>query len=75
MSERVEIITIWLTPPWTVDDCPMCEHERVLDHVVGWYCGPTRLDLGAKLANGDEVGGRCVCRRCHDQFYEVGVPT
>lgn len=24
---------------------------------------------GTKLLNGDEVGGRLVCRRCHDAFY------
>lgn len=73
--------------PWiTIDlnegrwwgDCPMCERERRLDHAVGWYCGPTRMDPGTKfvMPNGEEaeVGGMRVCRDCHDMFYETHVP-
>jgi hypothetical protein len=62
-------ITIGLNEGRWWNCCPMCEQERQLDHAVGWYCGPVKLDLGTRLPNGDEVGGMRVCRLCHDEFY------
>ncbi len=62
-------ITINLNEERDWGDCPLCDEYRRLDHAVGYYCGPTYDDPGTKLPNGDEVGGRLVCRRCHDAFY------
>lgn len=57
-------------------DCPMCGEERRLDHAVGWYCGPTKDEIGAvstEYRSGTDepaiVGGMCCCRGCHDKFY------
>jgi hypothetical protein len=52
-------------------ECPMCETEQRLDHAVGWCCGPTHDDIGTMSTEyrDTEVGGMCVCKSCHDQFY------
>lgn len=52
-------------------DCPMCDQERRLDHAVGWCCGPTHDEIGSMSTEYRDtpVGGMCVCKSCHDQFY------
>jgi hypothetical protein len=50
-------------------DCPICWKYRRLDHAVGWYEGPVQVDPGTILPSGDKVGGRSVCKKCHDEHY------
>lgn len=53
-------------------ECPMCEQEKRLDHAVGYYCEPTHDPIGSvttEYADGGIVGGRCICKECHDNFY------
>ena len=60
-------------------ECPMCEQDRRLNYCVGWYEGPVRQDPGETLTlpNGEavETCGMCVCRDCHDDFYEIAAPA
>jgi hypothetical protein len=66
--QAITIIELW---PHDEGDCPMCGQWRTLSHSVGWCCEPTRDDIGtmSKTYPGIEVGGRTVCKSCHDQFY------
>lgn len=50
-------------------DCPMCETWKRLDHAVGWYEEAVHEEIGATLPHRGEVGGMCVCKACHDDFY------
>lgn len=56
-------------------ECLMCEDYKRLDHAVGYYCGPTHDPIGSvssEYNDGGIVAGRCVCKECHDDFYNKG---
>lgn len=75
-SGRLVAQVIHLWPNTMIDGCPMCGRLEYLTHAVGWYCGPTRDPIGSvstEYVGGGEVGGRCVCKGCHDQFYACAV--
>ena len=68
-------IHLW---PNNSGECIMCHRDRVLDHAVGYYCGPTLDDIGSisteyKSTDGQPaiVGGMSVCKDCHDRHYSV----
>lgn len=67
------ILLIDLSEHLNWGDCAMCGLERRLDHCVGWYCGPTHDEIGSittEYRDGGRVGGMCVCKECHDRFYD-----
>lgn len=77
MAERLaylDYIELW---PNRAGECPMCGDWRILNHAVGWYCGPTHDAIGStsteyKPSEGETeaiVGGMGVCRQCHDDFH------
>jgi hypothetical protein len=70
---EVTVINLWGHGEPVVDDCPMCERERLLSYAVGWWCGPRQEDIGSTLRNGEEVGGMTVCKDCHDQLYGIAA--
>jgi hypothetical protein len=66
-------IHLW---PNDCGECNMCGQERVLDHAVAWYCGPTHDEIGSistecRSTDGQPaiVGGMSVCKECHDRHY------
>ena len=70
--QRYPIIVIDLQESLRWGNCPMCSEYRRLDHAVAWYCGPTRDEIGSvttEYSDGGIVGGKSVCKPCHDQFY------
>jgi hypothetical protein len=80
MAKSYGPVVIWLNDPsW--GECPLCEQERRLTHAVAWYCGPTHDEIGAvsteyRSHDGRPaiVGGKTVCKECHDGFYpEAGA--
>lgn len=66
----VLIINLW-SPE---GECCICGKLCVVEHCVGYYCGPTHDPIGSvttEYTDGGIVGGRLACRPCHDNFYEV----
>lgn len=68
-------IHLW---PNNTGECNMCGEERVLDHAVAWYCGPTHDEIGSvsteyRGCDGHPaiVGGMQVCEECHDRHYSL----
>lgn len=49
----------------------MCGEYKRLTHSVGFCCEPTHDPIGRESTEylGLTVGGICVCKACHDEFY------
>lgn len=75
MAETAPIVVIDMQEGRYWGDCPMCGEEKRLDHAVGWYEEAVHEEIGAILPHGGEVGGKCVCRECHDRHYAPGAAT
>ena len=70
--ERRPIIIVDLQEGLHWGDCPICGEYRRMDHAVAWYCGPTHDEIGSvttEYTDGGIVGGKSVCKSCHDTFY------
>lgn len=72
------VIVIDLNDEREWGDCVLCEKYRRLNWAVGWYCGPTRDEIGKPSTEyqgpDNIVGGMCVCRECHDSVYHNDDP-
>ncbi|MEO1503162.1 MAG: hypothetical protein AAFU68_02940 [Pseudomonadota bacterium] len=64
------VITIDLTPPPECE-CGICGKWGDWRNAVGFCCEPTHDEIGSESSvyPGLIVGGRAVCKACHDDFY------